>query len=235
MRQLAHFLPQMHQIKIDADAPMTPRCFFAWPEVPDWIKGEERIREEAKGPLLDVYKYLDSRPDATGVSGEKVFYHGDTHMENMLLQDDGTILAVDLELSGVGPRVADLAFFFWHWDWFHKGGNGDYPSLSVRQSIVHSYLAASGLSTAGQDVQQMLLDIEYEVVRVAMCRLLHCSNPSTIMVPFMHKALCEADQETSGKQGSMKSYIVEKGIMAVAFEKAVSAGLADVTGSLHIL
>lgn len=228
------FFAAMHRIKIDTEAPITPRCFGAWPEIPKWVECETRICEEAKGPLLDVYKYLDSRPDATGVGGEKVFYHGDTHMENMLLQEDGTILAVDLDLSGVGPRVADLAFFFWHWDWFHKGGKGGYPSSSVRQSIVHSYLGASGLSTEGRDVQQMLLDIEYEVARVAMCRLTHCEEPSEVMIPLMHKALCEADEETSGKQGSMKNYIVEQGIMAVAFEKAVLVGLADATGYLHI-
>merc|ERR1712080_271438 len=109
---------------------MSPRCFYSWPEVPKWINCETRISEEAKGQLLNVYKYLDSRPDATGVGGEKVFYHGDTHRENILLQEDGTILAVDLELCGVGPRAADLALFFWHWGWFGKGGNGDYPSFA---------------------------------------------------------------------------------------------------------
>ncbi|KAK7230981.1 hypothetical protein SO694_00077184 [Aureococcus anophagefferens] len=101
----------------DPSAPLAPHCFYCWYDMPEWY---------ARDPsLLACWEYMEAREPPPGVGGEVVFTHGDLHLKNLLVSlEDGSLVPVDLELSGRGHRASDLAFFFWHWS----------PSFAARNS-----------------------------------------------------------------------------------------------------
>lgn len=188
-----------------------------------WIRKGKRIDDPGKAALLEVYEHIKERAlhaEMGGTfGGQRVLMHGDLHKANMLLQDSGAFLAVDLELAGPGPRVADLAFFFFHWDWPGMGGAGGYPSLAVRQEIASTYSGASGLDATDEDLFKLLWEIEWEVLRVSMCRITH-GPPNSVMLPLMRDLLVASECDVT-----VKSDIVKRGVMSAAKAKAVCDGL----------
>lgn len=233
---VGQFLALLHKVPVDPGTPAAPRYFYHWSAVPSWIEGDKRLKQDEKQALLDVCKFIDQKEveqakvkleDQT-FGAARVLTHGDLHMENILVQNDGSLHAVDLELAGPGPRVSDLAFFFWHWDWPGKNGGGGYPTLAVRQGIVTAYLMASSLDPSPSDVQQLLWEIEWEILRVAICRTTHCKGPNGVMVPLMRDFLVASESDSS-----VKAKIVEQGVMPMAKMQAIDKGYWGSGGSVH--
>ena len=142
----------------DPSAPLAPHCFYCWYDMPEWY---------ARDPsLLACWEYMEAREPPPGVGGEVVFTHGDLHLKNLLVSlEDGSLVPVDLELSGRGHRASDLAFFFWHWS--PSFAAKPYPCFAARQAVARAYLAASGLPASRDDVCELLYAVEYCVPRGA--------------------------------------------------------------------
>ena len=143
---------------------------------------------------------------------------GDCHTKNVAVNlDTERLCMVDWDLAEPGPRAADLAFFFWHWGWNGTGGDtaAGYPSLVVRRAVVAGYFTQIGYPTDEQSIDEMLFDVEFEVVRVALGRAAHDKtrfDPGRVL-PRMPELFAKADQGDS----SLKQQIVEFGAVYGAF------------------
>jgi len=192
----------------DPRAALAPHCHYHWD-----IKGDGYAMEQ---PLLECWDYIESRAAPQGVGGEVVLTHGDLHNKNVLVKLDGSLLPVDLELSGQGHRAFDIAFFFFHWDWFHPT-NG-YPSLSARQAIARSYLKAAKYPATDADVRDLLWDVEYIVLRIAVLRANHedIGEARRNMYMFQLPVACELLRGARRGDVALRSAVVDRGLLALS-------------------
>lgn len=132
------------------------------------------------------------------------------------MKADGALLAVDLELSGQGHRAFDIAFFFFHWEWFHPT-NG-YPCLSARQAIARSYLKAASYPATDADVHGLLWDVEYVVLRIAVLRANHEDIGEARRNTYLTQLPLACELLSSARLGdlSLQSAVVARGLLPLS-------------------
>jgi aminoglycoside phosphotransferase (APT) family kinase protein len=192
----------------DPTAQPAPHCFYHWD-----IKAEKLPIAE---PLVACWKYIQCEAP-NGVGGETVVTHGDLHNKNVLVQVDGTLLAVDLELSGLGCRAFDLAFFFYHWEWF---GTSGYPCFAARRAIATSYLTAANYPATDADVCDFLWEVEYVVLRVALLRTDHADLAQETRDMYMVQLpiACEICKRGRADDQDIRRAVIHQGLLPLSLE-----------------
>jgi len=144
------------------------------------------------------------------------------HNKNVIVRPDGSLLAVDLELSGVGHRAFDLAFFFFHWEWFGEAG---YPSLDARKAIVTSYLRAANYPANEADVRNLLWEVEYTLLRIAVLRANHADIGEHRKETYMTQLPLACDLLKKARSGDqlVRNEVVDRGLLPLSFEHLPAA------------
>jgi len=210
-RRIGQMIAAVHAVPLpDPSAPFAPHCFYTWD-----IKAEKPADEQA---LLEIWQYIESQEAPSGVAGEIVLTHGDLHNKNVLEKVDGSLLVVDLELSGLGHRAFDLAFFFFHWEWFLAAG---YPSLAARQAIARSYLEASKHPTSDASISELLWEVECVVLRVALLRASHdeIGEEKRVQYRVQLPLACELVKKARHGDQALRKAVVEQGLLPLSFEQ----------------
>ncbi|WP_169928759.1 phosphotransferase family protein [Brachybacterium ginsengisoli] len=98
---------------------------------------------------------LDRLHDAVS-DGPASFVHGDSHLGNVVLTTDGTLLLVDWQSAHVGPSIGDVAFALTR----AAAAAGSIP----RDQVIEAYSAAAGTASAAVHrsitAQQLLILVE---------------------------------------------------------------------------
>lgn len=210
-RRIGRMIAALHAVPVcEANSEPAPHAFYEWDIKADRLKDEPSTTE--------CWKYLNTRQRLDGVGNEIVLNHGDLHNKNVLVQKDGSLLAVDLELSGQACRAFDLAFWNYHWDMF---GTRGYPSFKTRQAIASSYLEASNCSAKESDVRDLMFAIEHEVLRVAVLRTNHSELPEETKAAYMVQLPLACQLLESAKIGdqAVRNAVVEKGLLPFSLEQ----------------
>lgn len=92
----------------------------------------------------------------TEAARRQVVIHGDFKPDNVLRSDDGSLAAVDYDLTQVGPAVHEFGFMLPMW--LGK------TSVEFRREFVRQYLEASGLPHDNKAVDAFLLDCEISTI-----------------------------------------------------------------------
>jgi len=191
----------------DPNGALAPHCHYQWD-----IKAERFAIAE---PLVECWKHIESREAPSGVGGEIVLTHGDLHNKNVLVQADGSLLAVDLELSGLGYRAFDLAFFFFHWEWF---GTSGYPGFGARRAIASSYLNAAQRGVTDADVCDFLWEVEYIILRIALLRTDHADTLKETRDMYMTQlpVACEILKTARSGDQVARDAVIQQGLLPLS-------------------
>jgi len=179
------------------------------------IKADRRCDDIA---MTECWEYLESVDRLNGIGGELVLSHGDLHNKNVLVQPDGSLLAVDLELAGQARRAFDLAFWNYHWEMF--GTCTAYPPLSIRCRIARSYLQAATNHVCESDLDDLMFAVEFEVLRVALLRINHSDVDMDKKAAYKLQlpVACELLKQAQGGDEVIRSAIIQKGILPFSLE-----------------
>ena len=145
LRALGHALARLHEAAAAASARALPPARHLEPER---IAEAAAVIGSAFPPLAEAAAALcgelaGTRPPR---GGPEAWLHGDLHLGNVLVADDGEIALIDLDRSACGPAAADLggilARLRYRW---RLGGLSADGEAALRDALLGGYRAAGAL------------------------------------------------------------------------------------------
>jgi len=129
----------------------TGKLVMGMGNIPD-ATTEAVLRLQIETGVFEKVMCCDAFSPQTEAGRRQVVTHGDFKPDNVLCTDDGTLSAIDYDLTQVGPAVTDFGYMLPMW--FGK------MSFDFRRNFTRHYLEAAGLACGEQDVHAFMLDCE---------------------------------------------------------------------------
>lgn len=224
VERLARFVGKFHNVSLNRGMEETPKA-----RPYDLREFAFLLQAPLAGRGLDLNREIDhlEREVPKNARKELVLTHGDLHYGNMV-ESDGCLWAIDLEMVGPRPRETDLAYLFIMAALRDVTGY-PYPSLETRQQFARAYLEECGKPCSLADVEELLFAVERETPFQAMflgCYfLLHAADTSSqigltllSMTPWARRALVRASTDSAAKQA-----VLVKGVTSIAFSAQMAA------------
>jgi len=225
VERLARFVGKFHSVSFNRGMEETPKARpcdlreFAWLlQRPLSARGLDLILEINR---LERELPQDNR-------NELVLTHGDLHYKNML-ECEGRLWVVDLEMVGPRPRSTDLAYLFIMASLKEHTQGFSYPSVETRRQFAAAYLEECGRSNSSADVEALLYSVEREAPFQATflgCYFLiyaaqtagHIGFTLLTMVPWARRVLVRASTDHNVRQA-----VTQKGVITLALEAKLAA------------
>ncbi|XP_068649269.1 probable choline kinase 2 [Aristolochia californica] len=148
-----------------------PRNTPLWQRLRSWLKTAQQLcsLEEAKQFQLDTLEEeIDTMERKLSHNNQTIgFCHNDLQYGNIMIDAEiRTVTIIDYEYATFNPVAYDIANHFcemaadYHTDTPHILDYSKYPEFEKRKQFVKKYLSSSGSEPSGDDVKQLLQDVE---------------------------------------------------------------------------
>ncbi|XP_068652277.1 probable choline kinase 2 isoform X2 [Aristolochia californica] len=153
----------------DLDMP-GPKDAHLWQRL-SWLKVAQQLcsLEEAKQFQLDTMEEeIDTLEKELSHDNQTIgFCHNDLQYGNIMIDEETrTVTIIDYEYATFNPVAYDIANHFcemaadYHTETPHILDFSKYPDIEKRKQFVQKYLSSTGSEPSGDDVEQLLQDVE---------------------------------------------------------------------------